>query len=307
MNMIEVRHLEKRFGDTVVLKDLSFAVAPGEVYGLLGLNGSGKTTTINILAGLLSADAGEAWIQGEPISEKSKYALGIAPQMISIYRDLTCEENLRFFARLYNLPGPRAEARIRELIAMFRLEDYRTTEVAKLSGGWQRRVNMAVALVHQPSVLILDEPTAGLDVSARFELWELIESLKKTGVAMLLTTHLLEEAERLCSRIGILSQGRIVAEGTMDELRATVAARQLAMVETAEEERLQQAAAALGWTWCRRGDRIILWLPEEMTLQEFVQQFADIPLKSVALQEVTLEHIYLEHTGSYEVPDLTMT
>jgi ABC-2 type transport system ATP-binding protein len=179
---------------------------------------------------------------------------------------------------------------------MLYLHEYENTKVSNLSGGWRRRVNIAAALVHSPSILILDEPTAGLDVEARYELWELIQNFKESGISILLTTHQLEEAERLCSRIGILQNGCIVAEGSLDQLRKKVPAKQLAIIETADEQSLCQRARSFGWENRHYGGRLILLLPEKSTLKELVDKFDGIPLSSVSLQAVGLEHVYLEVT-----------
>jgi len=210
---------------------------------------------------------------------------------------LTCRENLLFFARLYGLQGSQRIERANELIQTFNLNEYANTEVSKLSGGWQRRVNMAIALIHSPSVLILDEPTTGLDVEARYELWELIDNLKSTGVTILLTTHQLEEAERLCSRIGIIKNGQIIAEGTLDELRAIIPAKQLAVLETNDYKSLCEKVDSLGWTYRHYGGRLTLWLPEPFTVKNIVDKFDGIRLSSVSLREVGLEHVYVEVTG----------
>jgi len=294
--MIEIRGLKKAFDGRSVLDDLSCTMEAGGIYGLLGPNGAGKTTTINILCGLLDADGGEITIGGEPVSGSSRDRIGVVPQEISLYRDLTCRENLAFFARIYGLQSSDTDRRTNELIELFGLGTYRDTPVTVLSGGWQRRVNIAVALVHSPAVLVLDEPTSGLDVEARFELWELIHELRQQAVTILLTTHQLEEAERLCSRIGIIKNGAIVAEGSLDELRARVPASQIALVESEGEDRLRPAVEKLGWRHREYGNRLMLLLPEEMTLNELVNRFAGIPLTSVTLQDVRLEHVYLELT-----------
>jgi ABC-2 type transport system ATP-binding protein len=293
-NMIEVKNLEKSYGSKVVLNKLSFSIAANSIYGLLGQNGAGKTTTINILCNLLDADAGTISIEGNPAPEKRIRLIGAVPQEISVYQDLTCRENLIFFAKIYGLQGTEKKARVDKLIKMLNLTEYENTKVSNLSGGWRRRVNIAVALVHSPAMLILDEPTAGLDVEARYELWELIKTFKANGVSILLTTHQLEEAERLCSRIGILQKGRIVAEGSMVELRKLVPAKQIAIIDTEDEFALQEKIKSLGWEYRPYGGRLIVYLPEKYSLTELVNQFDGIPLTSVSLQEIGLEHVYME-------------
>jgi len=297
LRLIRVDALKKAFGDKVVLNELTFSISEGEIYGLLGPNGSGKTTTINILCNLLDADNGTIEIKGKPISENTKYLTGIAPQEISVYKDLTCEENLKFFAKIYGLQNSQSSSRINDLIKLFRLNEYAETPVSQLSGGWQRRINMAVALVHSPSILILDEPTSGLDVEARYDLWKLIEDLSKTDVTILLTTHYLEEAERLCSRIGILQHGRLIAEGSLQDLCRRIPATQLAIVETKEKETVCRKAKSIGWEYRYYGDKLTFWLPHHHTLKEVINIFDGMPLSSITLREVGLEHVYIEMTN----------
>jgi ABC-2 type transport system ATP-binding protein len=245
---------------------------------------------------LLDADAGTISIEGNTVSKRTKHQVGFVPQEISLYQDLTCKENLLFFASIYGLQGLKKAERTNELIQMLNLNEYENIKVTNLSGGWRRRVNIAVALVHSPSILILDEPTAGLDIEARYELWELIKNFKDSGVSILLTTHQLEEAERLCSCIGVLHKGHIVAEGSLDKLRTLIPAKQLALIETDDEQTLCNKAQSSGWEYRRYGGSLTLLMPDNYTLKDVVIKFDGIPLSSISLQEVGLEHIYLEVT-----------
>ncbi|RMF62730.1 MAG: ABC transporter ATP-binding protein [Calditrichaeota bacterium] len=303
--MIRVENLHKSFGNKHVLRGLTFSVKRGEVYGLLGPNGAGKTTTINILCNLLHADEGKITIEGKTISESTRYLVGVVPQETAIYKDLTCTENLSFFASIYGVTGVQKTRRIRALLKMFNLDEYADTEVRRLSGGWQRRANIVVALVHSPVVLILDEPTLGLDLEARYELWKLIETLRDSGVTILLTTHQLDEAEKLCSRIGIMQEGRIAAEGSLRQLRELVPAKQLATIETTDKEAVIRRALSLGWAYRCYGGQLTLCLPQEFTLKSFVDRFEGLAISSVALHQVGLEHVYLEVTRHRDqtVPD----
>ncbi len=201
---IELDHVHRAFGTRQVLRGLSLSVKAGETYGLVGANGSGKTTAINIMCGLLEADAGTVNIAGEPPGAAGRRQIGFSGQDAALYESLTCRENLRLFADLYGVETARLGHRIDEVIEGFGLGRYADIAVAALSGGWRRRVDLAVSTVHRPNILLLDEPTAGLDVDARFELWQLIEEQRRSGVTVLVTTHQLDEAERLCSRLGIL-------------------------------------------------------------------------------------------------------
>jgi len=296
MTALSFARVEKSFGDRRVLDRLDFAVGKGEVYGLLGPNGSGKSTAINILCNLLDADAGTVEIEGVRAWRQARRAVGICPQEIALYRDLRPAENLRFFAELYGLSGEAGARRIAELIQLFGLEPYAATPVSALSGGWQRRVNIAVALIHSPSLLVLDEPTAGLDIEARQELWQTIRRLRRQGMTILLTTHHLDEAEQLCTRIGIMMAGRIAREGTLPELLALVPAEEIALVEAPDADAVVGRAGVLGWGVRSYGGRIGCLLPRRLTLEEVVQALSGVGATSIAPQRVSLEHAYLEVT-----------
>jgi ABC-2 type transport system ATP-binding protein len=237
--VLQVRDLVRRFGDHVAVDGVSFAIAEGETYGLLGPNGAGKTTTINMIAGLLTPDGGEATILGGPIEGSRKSLIGLVPQDIALYPDLSAMENLQFFGQLQNLRGSRLKARIADVLEVVGLADRAKDHIDTYSGGMKRRANIAVGLLHQPRLLILDEPTVGVDPQSRNSILEAVNELGGAGMAVLYTTHYMEEAERLCDRVGIIDAGRLVAEGTRDELvtamgeKATVDLR-----ATGERERI---------------------------------------------------------------------
>ncbi len=292
--MLEISELNKVYGKRVVLQDLNLAIEAGQIYGLLGPNGAGKTTTINVLCNLLKADRGTVRINGIPVSEKTKFLMGVVPQETLIYRYLSCGENLSFFASLYGLQGQARRRRVQTCLAMVGLSDRAASMAATLSGGMQRRLSLAIALIHQPKLLILDEPTTGLDLEARFEVWALIQQLKQEGITILLTTHFLDEAERLCDRIGILKHGHIVAEGSLAELRDLIPAQEVILVQTPQEAAAIARADALHYPHRRYGRDLAFWLPKPLDLAEILAQFAGIPLDGVSRQPVRLEHIYLE-------------
>lgn len=295
--MLRIEGLTKRFGDRAVLRDLSLHIAPGEIYSLLGANGAGKTTTINIICNLLKADRGSIAIHNQPVSEQTKALIGIAPQENLLYKTLSCRENLQFFGRIYGLRGDRLQQQVQRCLEAVRLLDRAASPVETLSGGMQRRLNIAVALVHQPKLVILDEPTTGLDIEARYEVWELIRQLQKQGITVLLTTHLLDEAERLSNRIGILKNGQIIAEGSIDQLRACIAAQEIVVVQTPEPEAAIARARSLQWQHRYYGSDLAFWLPESLELKEILQRFDGVQLDSIARQPVRLEHIYVEVTA----------
>ena len=222
---LEARGLSKRFGEIQAVDDVSFTISEGETFGLLGPNGAGKTTSISMVAGLLEPDGGVVKALGEPISTKStvgKRHIGLVPQELAIYPDLTAAENLLFFGRLYGMGGGDLASRVDEILEVVGLTDRRNDLVKEYSGGMKRRLNIGLGLLHRPRLLILDEPTVGVDPQSRNAILESVEHLAGEGMAVLYTTHYMEEAERLCDRVGIIDEGRIKAEGTRRELVSMV-------------------------------------------------------------------------------------
>ena len=234
--MLKVERLEKSFGDRVAVNDVSFHIEEGETYGLLGPNGAGKTTTISMIASLLSADGGSVVVGGEPMSVSAvgvRSLVGYVPQEIAIYPELTAAENLLFFARLQGLDKKLAAGRVSEILETVGLRDRANDPTKTFSGGMQRRLNIGVGLVQRPKLLILDEPTVGVDPQSRNAILHSVEQLGNEGMAVLYTTHYMEEAERLCDRIGVMDEGSLIAEGTQSELVSTVGERDLVEISVA--------------------------------------------------------------------------
>ena len=292
--MLRIEGLSKAYGTVTVLDNLSLTAYPVQVYGLLGPNGAGKTTTINILCNLLDRDRGTIEFNQQPISEKTKSIIGIAPQENLLYKSLSCQENLNFYAQLYGLNRQQRKEQVEWCLEAVKLRDRAKSVVTDLSGGMQRRLNIAIALVHKPELVILDEPTTGLDIETRYEIWALINQLRETGMTILLTTHLLDEAEKLCQRIGILKGGKIIAEGSLEELKEAIPAAEIMIIKTSQEEPAIQRGKELGYTPRYYGNNLAFWLPEIKELKTIIQEFADIPIQSLTREAVNLEHIYLE-------------
>jgi ABC-2 type transport system ATP-binding protein len=297
--MLEIRDLCKTYGKRQVLNNLSLEIPAGEIYGLIGSNGAGKTTTINILCNLLQFDSGHVKISGCDLSPRTKSLIGVVPQENLVYKNLTCLENLNFFAKIYGLAGAERRRRVRECLVAVNLLDRANSLAENLSGGMQRRLNIALALVHHPKLVILDEPTTGLDVEARYEIWELIRSLRQQQITVLLTTHLLEEAERLCQRIGILKNGHIIAEGTIAQLSTVMPGKEVIIVQTPQEDLAIELGEQQGFYPRRYANDLAFWLPKHYDLQEILHIFADVELDAISRQPVRLEHIYLELTAQH--------
>lgn len=222
---LKVEHVTKRFGDRVAVDDLSLSVAAGETYGLLGPNGAGKTTAISLICGLLEPDAGAVEVEGDPVTVRSVQArrpIGYVPQEIAIYPDLSARENLRFFGKLYGLHGAELDRRMDDVLDVLGLTDRADERTEKFSGGMKRRLNIGLGMLHEPKLLVLDEPTVGVDPQSRNAILDAVEVLSGQGLAMLYTTHYMEEAERLCDRVGIMDEGKLIATGTRRELVAEI-------------------------------------------------------------------------------------
>ena len=219
--MLHLDQVTKRFGALTALDGVSLHVAPGEFFGLLGPNGAGKSTLMSLVAGLRSPDSGTLTIKEVAVSTSdpsTRVALGLVPQHIALYPELSAVQNLRIFGELYGLSGSLLHERIEAALAAVQLTDRRKDQVKTFSGGMQRRLNLVAALLHRPKLLLCDEPTVGVDPQSRNAIFEYLERLNREGLTIIYSTHYMEEATRLCSRIGIIDHGKILALGTLDEL-----------------------------------------------------------------------------------------
>ena len=224
--MLSVRSLRKTYDSLVAVDDVSFALEAGRLVGLLGPNGAGKTTTVSMIAGLVTPDRGDVLIAGHKLSgdtDSAKRRIGLVPQDLALYDDLTAHGNLRFFGALYNMRGAVLERAIDAALDLVGLSDRARDAVKTFSGGMKRRLNLAAGLLHDPDILLLDEPTVGVDPQSRNAIFDNLEELKRRGKALLYTTHYMEEAERLADRIIVIDHGKVIANDTLDGLYAGVA------------------------------------------------------------------------------------
>jgi ABC-2 type transport system ATP-binding protein len=305
-HLLDCRDLRKRFGDRVAVDGVSFHIDAGETYGLLGPNGAGKTTSISMVCGLLRRDGGEVTVDGRPVdigATAVKAVIGYVPQDLALYPDLSARENLRFFGRLQRLSGKDLAGRVAEVLELIGLADRANDRVDSFSGGMKRRLNIGIGLLHRPKLLVLDEPTVGVDPQSRNAILSSVDELGREGLAILYTTHYMEEAERLCDRIGIIDQGRIIAEGTRRELVGLIGQRdRLTLVAggslgpVAEAlgrlERVDEATASDG--------RIELVVSEARSLLPLVLEVAGstgAEVRSVEIVEPDLEAVFLHLTG----------
>ena len=303
--VLEVSQLHKRYGASVAVKNVSFRVGQGEVYGLLGPNGAGKSTTIKVLSCLTPPDGGQVRIDGLDVRDDVltvKRRIGIVPQDLALYDDFTARENLHFFGRLYGFGGRHLRDRADMLLEDVGLIDRANHRVGTFSGGMKRRINIAAGLIHDPKMLYLDEPTVGIDPQSRRKILDLVKNLNQRGLTVLYTTHYMEEAEELCDRIGIIDHGEIIAEGSLGELRGL--AGELTPIritlrgtptpeQIGELETLVEAASF-------EGDCLTLLTREPKTaLPRALTRLAlfDLGVHHLDIEEPDLEAVFLKLTG----------
>lgn len=303
--MLKADKLSKSYKNIKALSDISLEVKKGELYGLLGPNGAGKSTCINILSSLIKPDSGDVFYDGKLLSENRKHCrqrLGVVPQEIALYEDLSAFENLVFWGKLYGIKGKALEAKIDELLKMMGLFDRKKHKVKTYSGGMKRRINIAAALLHDPEIVFMDEPTVGIDPQSRNLIFEVIEQLHTKGLSMIYTTHYMEEAERLCDRIGIIDEGKILREGTLAELRKASSIKEEINLKFSNPEKNELLNLK------EKHDSNLILTEDELTLSSN-QSDSDLPIliqdcitsqlkiENISISKVNLESIFLELTG----------
>jgi ABC-2 type transport system ATP-binding protein len=301
---LRVDRLGKRYGATEAVAELSFDIFEGEVFGLLGPNGAGKTTTISMLATQRQPSAGDATLFGHSICKEPKairQMIGVAPQEVALYPMLSAAENLRFFGRVHEVRRSELAGRIDHLLRLVGLEAHRNDFVGTFSGGMQKRLNLAVALVHEPRLILLDEPTAGVDPQSREHIFEIIRGLRDAGRAILYSTHYMEEAEKLCDRLGIMDQGNIVAIGTLNNLMASAnCAETIEITGLGPETDLTGIRSRAGVLSVERSSGLLrLHVRNAARLLEPLQQIISRSRKPVHLKILppSLEQLFLQLTG----------
>jgi len=306
--MITVRRLRKSFGSLVAVDGISFETRPGEIFGLLGPNGAGKTTTISMICGVLQPDEGQVLVNGHDIWREPravKQVLGVVPQEIAVYEDLTARDNLSFWGSLYGLRGSRLRTRINEALERVGLAERAGDRVKTFSGGMKRRLNLCMGLLHQPKVLLLDEPTVGIDPQARLAILEIVKELAASGTTVLYTTHYMDEAEQLCDRLAIIDHGSVLTTGSIEELTAFAGEGEVLRLRgrfagdrAAVQERLtglpglrllslEDDAAVMAVE--PDGPGLLAVLPEVLS--------SGLPLEDVSIQQPSLQSVFIRLTG----------
>ena len=305
---IEVAHIVKRYGDFEAVKDVSFSVAEGEIFGLLGPNGAGKSTLIRMMTTLIPLTAGKAIVAGHDVAREAdavRHMIGVIPQALTSDPDLTVEENLSIYAKLYSVPKAERIKNIAEVLEAVDLTKWRGAQVKTLSGGMRRRVEIARGLVHNPRIFFLDEPTTGLDPVSRIAVWEMLSNLRATrNLTILITTHYMDEADKLCDRLAIVDHGTLVALGTPLELKHSVPGANVVEVhfdrETPEwQARLEGLEGVSSVQAESAGYYRVLTSSGSKTTMQLVELAASLgeTLTSLSVQNTTLDDVFVHYTG----------
>lgn len=306
MNAIEVNNLKKSFGDLQAVQDATFNAESGEVLSLLGPNGAGKSTTISMLSGLLAPTEGDASIMGHSVTkepEAAKASLGVVPQDIALYPDLSARENLVFWGKMYGLRGAALKSRVDEVLEVIGLADRQKDHVGKFSGGMKRRVNIGAALLHKPAVVIMDEPTVGIDPQSRRHILDNVKELNQQGMTVLYTTHYMEEAAELSHHIAIMDKGKIIAHGTHNELIKMVGEQtRIDITLNTEADKILaawQKVEGVSKIDSLDGKATALVDDSNRVLPRLFDAAAkaDVRITSVDIQEPNLETVFLHLTG----------
>ncbi|MGG0276805.1 ATP-binding cassette domain-containing protein [Bacillus rhizoplanae] len=306
MNALEIKNLTKKFGDFIAVDNMSLSITQGEIFGFLGSNGAGKSTTINMIAGLLRSNEGEINILGKNSKKHSRFAkmnIGIVPQDIAIYEELTAYENVKFFAGLYGLRGTELKERVEEALHFVGLSDKHKSYPKNFSGGMKRRLNIACALAHRPKLIIMDEPTVGIDPQSRNYILQSVRKLNEMGSTIIYTSHYMEEVEEICTKIAIVDHGKIIAEGTKEQLKAIITDTKDIWIEVKaiENMNVDQLKEISGVKAVQIEENVIKVNSDTgvNNLNKIIQYFIshDIEIRSLEEQAPNLETVFLTLTG----------
>jgi lipooligosaccharide transport system ATP-binding protein len=301
--IIIAKNLSKKFGDVIAVNEIDFTIYHGECFGFLGPNGAGKTSTIRMIYGFSPMSSGVLKVMGMDIKKsarKIKERIGVVSQENNLDTDLTLLENLMVYSRYFNIPRKEARKRSQELIEFMQLQDKIKSRVDDLSGGMKRRLVLARALINSPGLLLLDEPTTGLDPQARHLLWQRLRSLKTSGVSMVLNTHYMEEAAQLCDRIAVMDQGKIITTGQPREMVLEHVGAEVIELRAAPslDQEIASTLEGLGLKTERFGDTFYIYLPAEKgLLKELTQRLIPLNHQEMIHRQATLEDLFLQLTG----------
>jgi ABC-2 type transport system ATP-binding protein len=300
--MLTIENVTKRFGEIVALDRVSLSLARGEFFGLLGPNGAGKTTLMSLVAGLRAPDSGSISINGQRVGPNAmapRRELGFVPQAIALYEELSAEENLRLFGKLYGLAGQELRARVDHGLHAAQLFERRQDKVQTYSGGMKRRINVVASILHRPALLLCDEPTVGVDPQSRNAIFEFLQRLNADGMTIVYSTHYMEEATRLCSRIAIIDHGHLLALGTLDELLTHLPFSELVRIARNDHTTAQMQALAEYGEITKAEDAYLFKLRDGMRFSEFFAAAEELglPYRYFNIRRPTLEDLFLHLTG----------
>jgi ABC-2 type transport system ATP-binding protein len=300
--MLTIENVTKRFGEIVALDRVSLSLARGEFFGLLGPNGAGKTTLMSLVAGLRAPDSGSISINGQRVGPNAmapRHELGFVPQAIALYEELSAEENLRLFGKLYGLAGQELRARVDHGLHAAQLFERRQDKVQTYSGGMKRRINVVASILHRPALLLCDEPTVGVDPQSRNAIFEFLQRLNADGMTIVYSTHYMEEATRLCSRIAIIDHGRMLALGTLDELLTHLPFSELVRIARNDQTTAQMQALAEYGEITKAEDAYLFKLRDGLRFSEFFAAAEELglPYRYFNIRRPTLEDLFLHLTG----------
>ena len=300
--MLTIENVTKRFGEIVALDRVSLSLARGEFFGLLGPNGAGKTTLMSLVAGLRAPDSGSISINGQRVGPNAmapRHELGFVPQAIALYEELSAEENLRLFGKLYGLAGRELRARVDHGLHAAQLFERRQDKVQTYSGGMKRRINVVASILHRPALLLCDEPTVGVDPQSRNAIFEFLQRLNADGMTIVYSTHYMEEATRLCSRIAIIDHGRMLALGTLDELLTHLPFSELVRIARNDQTTAQMQALAEYGEITKAEDAYLFKLRDGLRFSEFFAAAEELglPYRYFNIRRPTLEDLFLHLTG----------
>jgi len=302
--MIQVSNLSKYFDSIQAVKNISFSIKKGEVFGLLGPNGAGKSTTINMMSSILKSDEGTIHINENNIKQNPdacKQLIGVVPQEISLYDDFSAYDNLMFWGSLYKVPIKKLKQRIAVILDIIGLFERKDDLIKTYSGGMKRRINIAAALLHEPKILFMDEPTVGVDPQSRNRIFEIVETLNQQGITIVYTTHYMEEVERLCNRIAIMDSGKIVAQGTQAELQQQSNVKEAIEItfQSISETQIEQLKNQLQLKITQNEEIITFECDVNKDLSNIISACnkSNLKIEDIELKKVNLEAIFLSLTG----------
>lgn len=306
MKVIEIKDLVKKYDDLVAVDNISLAIEEGEIYGLLGPNGAGKSTLISVLCSLLHPTSGNVKILGEDVKKNKKEVkrqLGLVPQSIAVYNNFTAYENVKLFGELYGLRGAKLKEAVEKALEFVGLEDVKSKKAESYSGGMLRRLNIACAIVHDPKIIIMDEPTVGIDPQSRNHILSAVKKLNKKGTTVIYTTHYMEEVEAICSKIAIVDKGKVIVEGSKEELKDLISDKKSLSVKVDDRYKVNmkkiEGIKGVAEVLIKENELTINTKKEINNLDIIIKELNDSEAKILDLgfKEITLETVFLSLTG----------